>query len=99
MKFICGKEIWIIMDYFYLGDEYMICMSYLKLVEYVLFGIEILCLDGIIIFMVLECDVVRGMVRCRCENIIMFGEKKNVNLFGVVVDLLIIMMKDIDDIV
>lgn len=99
MKLIRGKEIWITTDYGYLGDENMISMSYPKLAEHVEPGTEILCSDGTITLTVLECDVARGMVRCRCDNTTMLGEKKNVNLPGIVVDLPTITTKDIDDIV
>lgn len=98
MKLIRGKEIWITTDYGALGDESMIAMSYPKLAEHVEPGTEILCSDGTITLTVLECDVARGMVRCRCDNTAMLGEKKNVNLPGIVVDLPTITQKDIDDI-
>lgn len=99
MKLIRGKEIWITTDYSHLGDEEMISMSYPKLAEHVKPGTEILCSDGTITLTVLECDVARGMVRCRCDNTTMLGEKKNVNLPGIVVELPTITAKDIDDIV
>ncbi|KAG0558154.1 hypothetical protein KC19_10G008600 [Ceratodon purpureus] len=98
MKLIRGKEIWITTDYSQLGDESMISMSYPKLAEHVEPGTEILCSDGTVTLKVLECDIARGMVRCRCENTTMLGEKKNVNLPGIVVDLPTITAKDTDDI-
>jgi pyruvate kinase len=98
MKLIRGKEIWITTDYSQLGDESMISMSYPKLAEHVEPETEILCSDGTVTLKVLECDVARGMVRCRCENTTMLGEKKNVNLPGIVVDLPTITAKDTDDI-
>lgn len=98
MKLIRGKEIWITTDYSQLGDENMISMSYPKLAEHVEPGTEILCSDGTITLTVLECDIARGMVKCRCDNTTMLGEKKNVNLPGIVVDLPTITTKDIDDI-
>lgn len=86
----CNNEIWIIIDYSYLGDENMIVMSYVKFVVDLELGNIILCFDGIIIMMVFDCYFEKGMVKVRCENIVMLGEKKNVNLFGIVVDLFII---------
>lgn len=76
----------------------MICMSYKKLVVDLKLGNIILCVDGIIIFIVLFCDLDVGIVRCRCENIVVFSERKNVNFFGVVVDLFILTEKDMEDI-
>lgn len=76
----------------------MIAMSYKKLATDLQPGNIILCSDGSITMTVLECDVEKGMVKCRCENTAMLGEKKNVNLPGVVVDLPTITEKDIDDI-
>lgn len=98
MKLIRGKEIWITTDYSQLGDEDMISMSHPKLAEHVAPGTKILCSDGTVTLKVLECDDARGMVRCRCENTTMLGEKKNVNLPGIVVDLPTITAKNTDDI-
>ena len=47
---------------------------------------------------VLSCHPENGTVRCRCANTAMLGERKNVNLPGVVVDLPTITEKDSDDI-
>ncbi|GAU50404.1 hypothetical protein TSUD_244510 [Trifolium subterraneum] len=61
-------------------------------------GSVILCADGTISFTVLSCDKAAGLVRCRCENSAMLGERKNVNLPGVVVDLPTLTDKDKEDI-
>jgi len=76
----------------------MICMSYKKLAEDVNPGMVILCADGTISFAVLSCDKKLGLVRCRCENSAVLGERKNVNLPGVVVDLPTLTDKDKEDI-
>lgn len=73
-------------------------MSYKKLAEDVKPGSVILCADGTISFSVLSCDKQKGLVRCRCENTAVLGERKNVNLPGVVVDLPTLTEKDKDDI-
>ena len=98
IKLVRDKEIWITTDYSHLGDEEMICMSYAKLAVDLQPGNTILCSDGSITMTVLECDTVKNKVRCRCENTAMLGEKKNVNLPGIIVDLPTITQKDIDDI-
>ncbi|KAM0001722.1 putative pyruvate kinase [Helianthus debilis subsp. tardiflorus] len=54
--------------------------------------------DGTITLTVLSCDPASGTVRCRCENTAMLGERKNVNLPGVVVDLPTLTEKDVEDI-
>ena len=76
----------------------MISMSYKKLPHDVNPGSNILCADGTISFTVLECDKERGLVQCRCENSAVLGERKNVNLPGVVVDLPTLTEKDKEDI-
>ena len=76
----------------------MICMSYKKLAVDVKPGMVILCADGTISFKVLACDKKLGLVRCRCENSSVLGERKNVNLPGVVVDLPTLTEKDKEDI-
>ncbi|XP_030954458.1 pyruvate kinase, cytosolic isozyme [Quercus lobata] len=93
-----GQEITISTDYSIKGDENMICMSYKKLAEDVQPGMVILCADGTISFKVLACDKKLGLVRCRCENSSVLGERKNVNLPGVVVDLPTLTEKDKEDI-
>jgi pyruvate kinase len=73
-------------------------MSYKKLAEDVQPGMVILCADGTISFTVLSCDTEAGLVRCRCENSAVLGERKNVNLPGVIVDLPTLTEKDKEDI-
>ncbi|XP_027346520.1 pyruvate kinase, cytosolic isozyme isoform X2 [Abrus precatorius] len=93
-----GQEIMISTDYSIKGDVNMICMSYKKLAEDVKPGSVILCSDGTISFTVLSCDKQLGLVRCRCENSAVLGERKNVNLPGVIVDLPTLTEKDKEDI-
>lgn len=76
----------------------MISMSYKKLAEDVKPQSDILCADGTITLKVLACDKEHGLVRCRCENTATLGERKNVNLPGVVVDLPTLTEKDKVDI-
>ncbi|XP_047973751.1 pyruvate kinase, cytosolic isozyme-like [Salvia hispanica] len=93
-----GQEITVSTDYDIKGDEKMISMSYKKLAEDVNPGSVILCADGTITFTVLSCDKAKGLVQCRCENTAMLGERKNVNLPGVIVDLPTLTDKDKEDI-
>ncbi|KAG6397228.1 hypothetical protein SASPL_143394 [Salvia splendens] len=93
-----GQEITVSTDYDIKGDEEMISMSYKKLAQDVYPGSVILCADGTITFTVLSCDKEKGLVRCRCENTAMLGERKNVNLPGVIVDLPTLTDKDKEDI-
>ena len=76
----------------------MIAMSYKKLAQDVAPGSMILCADGTITLTVLSCDTEQGTVKVRCENTAVLGERKNVNLPGVVVDLPTLTEKDVDDI-
>jgi len=92
-----GQEITISTDYSIKGDEKMISMSYKKLVD-LKPGSVILCADGTITLTVLLSNKEQGLVRCRCENTWMLGERKNVNLPGVIVDLPTLTDKDKEDI-
>ncbi|KAJ3699665.1 hypothetical protein LUZ61_003370 [Rhynchospora tenuis] len=98
IKLTEGNEITISTDYSIKGDESTISMSYKKLAEDVTPGMVILCADGTISLKVLSCDRENGLVRCRCENSSMLGERKNVNLPGVIVDLPTLTEKDKVDI-
>ncbi|KAJ0094650.1 hypothetical protein Patl1_14943 [Pistacia atlantica] len=93
-----GQEIIVSTDYTIKGNEEKISMSYKKLPVDVKPGNTILCADGTITLTVLSCDPNAGTVRCRCENTAMLGERKNVNLPGVVVDLPTLTDKDKEDI-
>ncbi|PKI71543.1 pyruvate kinase, cytosolic isozyme-like [Punica granatum] len=93
-----GQEITISTDYSIKGDENTISMSYKRLPEDVKPGSAILCADGTISLTVLSCDAKAGMVQCRCENSALLGERKNVNLPGVIVDLPTLTDKDKEDI-
>ena len=93
-----GQEITITNDYSVVGDATRIAMTYKTLASAVAPGSTILCSDGSITLTVLSCDIASGTVRCRCENTAMLGEKKNVNLPGVIVDLPTLTEKDRDDI-
>ncbi|CAN8254349.1 unnamed protein product [Cochlearia groenlandica] len=95
---IQGQEITISIDYTIKGDSNVISMSYKKLAEDLNSGDVILCSDGTISLTVLSCDKYLGLVRCRCENSAVLGEKKNVNLPGIVVDLPTLTEKDREDI-
>lgn len=85
-------------NYDHEGDTSMIAMSYPKLAVDVKPGNLILCSDGTISLRVLECDTGAGTVKCRCENTASLGERKNVNLPGIVVDLPTFTPRDVEDI-
>lgn len=93
-----GQELMITTDYEHAGDTTMIAMSYPKLADDVKPGNMILCSDGTITLTVLECNTSAGTVKCRCENSASLGERKNVNLPGIVVDLPTFTPRDIEDI-
>eukprot|EP00562_Extubocellulus_spinifer_P014857 CAMPEP_0178566400 /NCGR_PEP_ID=MMETSP0697-20121206/14732_1 /TAXON_ID=265572 /ORGANISM="Extubocellulus spinifer, Strain CCMP396" /LENGTH=546 /DNA_ID=CAMNT_0020200185 /DNA_START=33 /DNA_END=1673 /DNA_ORIENTATION=- len=94
-----NKEIVLTSDYTYLGDKTKIACSYAKLASSVDPGQEILIADGSLVLTVLECDEPQGEVRCRIMNDVSIGERKNMNLPGVEVDLPTFTEKDKDDIV
>ncbi|CAA7041089.1 unnamed protein product [Microthlaspi erraticum] len=98
VQLIQGQEITITTDYTLEGDSNTISMSYKKLAEDLKSGDVILCSDGTISLTVLSCDKSHGLVRCRCENSATLGERKNVNLPGVIVDLPTLTDKDQEDI-
>jgi pyruvate kinase len=93
-----GQELMITTNYDHEGDSSMIAMSYPKLAQDVKPGNMILCSDGTISLLVLECDTAAGTVKCRCENTASLGERKNVNLPGIIVDLPTFTPRDVEDI-
>ena len=93
-----GSEVTLTTDYEHKGDETCIAVSYKNLAKDVRPGSKILAADGSITFTVLQCDVTGGKVTVRVENNAKLGERKNMNLPGVVVDLPTITEKDANDI-
>ncbi|KFM26819.1 Pyruvate kinase, cytosolic isozyme [Auxenochlorella protothecoides] len=92
-----GQEVTITTDYGVRGNKGLIAMSYAKLAQDVRPGLVILVADGSISLEVLSTDPAAGTVRARCLNSAKLGERKNVNLPGVIVDLPTLTDKDIDD--
>lgn len=93
-----GETITLTSDYSYKGDNTKLACSYPALAKSVIPGQSILVADGSLVLTVLTCDVAAGEVQCRIENNAAIGERKNMNLPGVVVDLPTLTEKDIDDI-
>lgn len=94
-----GGQIILTSDYTYKGDKHKLACSYDKLASSVTVGQQILVADGSLVLTVLSCDEAAGEVLCRIENNAAMGERKNMNLPGVVVDLPTFTEKDVDDIV
>ena len=100
-KKICltkGENIVLTTDYSFLGDKHKLGCSYPALATSVTPGQAILVADGSLVLTVLSCDEAAGEVTCRIENNASIGERKNMNLPGVVVDLPTLTEKDINDI-
>lgn len=94
-----GEQIVLTTDYTFQGDKHKLACSYEKLATSVRAGQQILLADGSLVLLVLSTDESAGEVLCRIENNASIGERKNMNLPGVVVDLPTFTGKDVDDIV
>merc|ERR1712032_550766 len=81
------------------GDNKKVACSYPALCTSVTTGQSILVADGSLVLTVLSIDAPAGEITCRVENDCSIGERKNMNLPGVIVDLPTLTEKDIDDIV
>lgn len=96
---IKGETLVLTSDYSFKGSNKKLACSYASLAKSVSPGQEILVADGSLVLTVLSIDDAAGEVTCRIENSCSIGERKNMNLPGVVVDLPTLTDKDIDDIV
>lgn len=94
-----GETIVLTTDYSHKGDATKLACSYQSLPTSVQPGQTILVADGSLVLTVLSCDPTAGEVTCRIENNAAIGERKNMNLPGVVVDLPTLTDKDVDDVV
>ena len=82
-------------DYSFKGDETKFACTYEKLPSSVKPGSLILIADGSLVLRVTEC--LASSVKCHVENDQSIGERKNMNLPNVKVDLPVLQPKDIDD--
>ena len=99
VNLVKGEQLILTNDYSYKGDERKLGCSYDKIAHSVKSGQQILCADGSLVLTVLSTDVPAGEVLCRIENNCSIGERKNMNLPGVKVELPTFTDKDVDDIV
>ena len=90
-----NETVEIVTDYSFKGDETKFACTYDKLPTSVKPGSAILIADGSLVLTVLEC--LPASVKCRIENDQSIGERKNMNLPNVKVDLPVLQPKDIDD--
>lgn len=79
-------------DYSFKGDAQKLACSYAALAKSVKPGNQSLVADGSLVLTVLNTDEALGEVACRIENNASIGERKNMNLPGVVVDLYVAMI-------
>jgi pyruvate kinase len=93
-----GQELKIVTDYDFKGDSSCIACTYKALPSSVSVGNQILIADGSLVCTVLSCHPDEGHVLCRVENNAKIGERKNMNLPGVKVDLPVLQPKDVADI-
>jgi pyruvate kinase len=90
-----GATVELTTDYAYKGDETKFACTYEKLPVSVAPGSTVLIADGSLVLTVIEC--LETSVKCRVENDQSIGERKNMNLPNVKVDLPVLQPKDIDD--
>jgi pyruvate kinase len=93
-----GETIVLTTDYSFKGNNQKLAVTYSAMAKSVKPGQSILVADGSLVLTVLSCDEAAGEVTCRIENNCSIGERKNMNLPGVIVDLPTLTEKDIDDI-
>jgi pyruvate kinase len=94
-----GESIILTSDYSYKGDSHKLACSYDHLATSVTGGQQILVADGSLVLTVLTTDPSLQEITCRIENNTSIGERKNMNLPGVKVDLPTFTEKDVKDIV
>jgi pyruvate kinase len=82
-----GETIVLTADYHFKGDKYKLACSYPTLATSVNPGQQILVADGSLVLTVLTIDPASQEATCRIENNVSIGERKNMNLPGVKVDL------------
>jgi len=91
-----GQDFKLVTDYEQKGDETMVAITYAQLPKSVKKGQRILVQDGTVILIVEECG--DDYVMCKVVNNCKLGEKKNVNVPGVKVEIPVVGEREIKDI-
>jgi len=91
-----GQQLILTTDYSFKGDSTKIACTYTKLPQSVQPGGRVLVADGSLVLEVVECG--EDEITCKVLNNCKIGERKNMNLPGVHVDLPVIGEKDKSDI-
>ena len=99
ISLVKGENITLTSDYTFRGDSKKLACSYEALATSVNPGQQILCADGSLVLTVLSTDEPQREIVCRIENNCEIGERKNMNLPGVKVELPTFTEKDVKDIV
>jgi pyruvate kinase len=97
LHLVRGQSLELITDYSVLGDNTKLAVSYKALPQSCHVGMTILAADGSLVMTVTEILETSVMVTLDCNATI--GERKNMNLPGVKVDLPVLTEKDIADLV
>jgi pyruvate kinase len=93
-----GQDLKLTTDYDFKGDSTCIACTYETLPTSVKPGNQILMADGTVVLEVKECNAAEGYVMCKVLNNAKIGERKNMNLPGVLVELPVLGEKDKHDI-
>ena len=92
-----GQKLVLTTDYSFKGNEKRLACSYKSLPKSVKPGDRVLAADGSLVMKVLSCHPDKGEVVVECMNTATIGERKNMNLPGVIVDLPTVTEKDTKD--
>merc|ERR1719440_1826109 len=93
-----GQDLKLVTDYDFKGDSTCFACTYKALPTSVKPGNQILMADGSVVLEVKKCNPDEGSIDCTVMNNATIGERKNMNLPGVHVDLPVLGEKDKDDI-
>jgi len=99
VNLVKGENLILTTDYAFKGDNTKLACSYPALCTSVTIGQSILVAVGSLVLTVTSIDEAAGEITTRIGNNAGMGERKNMNLPGVVVDLPTLTEKDINDIV
>jgi pyruvate kinase len=91
-----GESIVLTTDYSFRGNTKKLACSYPALATSVQIGQSILIADGSLVLTVTSIDVPNHEITCLINNNATIGERKNMNLPGVLVDLPTFTEKDIE---